>query len=351
MTFTVLSHIKMLIGIAPNIWVTSFKQFYIGENDPICLKKLKIECLILLSATENLIDILNELSEYVMDVNVEISCIAIQAIGKICIKVEQGSDDAIDHILSFLDLNSDHITAECCKVIKNILRKYPERSDDILPHFSEILSGVEDSIGRASVVYLIGEYGHEINDAPYILEPLIDDFNEEESTEVRQELLSAAVKLFFKRPPELQKMLGKVLSMAIEDTTRIDIRDRALLYYRLLKEDVHEAAQIVHGEKLVITEFTEDIDHELEKEIRAEFNTLSIIYGKPSISFIRQIGEESDDDNSEDENDYEYDEKDIEEEVVEEDILAFPTNEQMNIAGTNDNNDNNNNDASVELLA
>ncbi len=54
------------------------------------------------------------------------------------------------------------------------------------------------------------------------------------------ELLTAAMKLFFKRPPELQKMLGKLLKSAIADVAQIDVRDRALLYFRLLKFDVHE---------------------------------------------------------------------------------------------------------------
>lgn len=54
------------------------------------------------------------------------------------------------------------------------------------------------------------------------------------------ELLTATVKLFFKRPPEVQKMLGRLLKDAIAETSQIDVRDRALLYYRLLKYDIHE---------------------------------------------------------------------------------------------------------------
>jgi len=54
------------------------------------------------------------------------------------------------------------------------------------------------------------------------------------------ELLSATTKLFFKRPPEVHKMLGRLFHVAISETSQIDVRERALLYYRLLKADVDE---------------------------------------------------------------------------------------------------------------
>lgn len=48
---------------------------------------------------------------------------------------------------------------------------------------------------------------------------------------VRLALLAAAMKLFFRRPPECQKLLGSVLAAASSDTNQ-DVHDRALLYYR-----------------------------------------------------------------------------------------------------------------------
>lgn len=37
-----------------------------------------------------------------------------------------------------------------------------------------------------------------------MLEPLVDAWEEEPSTDIKMHLLTAAVKLFFKRPPEMQ---------------------------------------------------------------------------------------------------------------------------------------------------
>ena len=44
---------------------------------------------------------------------------------------------------------------------------------------------------------------------------MIDAFAEEPSQSVRLELLCAATKLFFKRPAEMQHMLGRLLEAAI----------------------------------------------------------------------------------------------------------------------------------------
>ena len=69
-----------------------------------------------------------------------------------------------------------------------------------------------------------------MKDAPYLLEPLAKGFAEE-AVPVRLALLAAVTKLFFRRPPECQKLLGRVLAAASSDTNQ-DVHDRALLYYR-----------------------------------------------------------------------------------------------------------------------
>ncbi len=67
-------------------------------------------------------------------------------------------------------------------------------------------------------------------DAPYLLEALAGDFGGE-AVRVRLALLTAAARLFFKRPPECQRVLGAVLAAAAADGNQ-DVHDRRLLYYR-----------------------------------------------------------------------------------------------------------------------
>lgn len=69
-----------------------------------------------------------------------------------------------------------------------------------------------------------------LQDAPYLLEPAVQSYAAE-TAPVRLALLSAVAKLFFKRPPECQLLLGSVMASAIADSNQ-DVHDRALLYYR-----------------------------------------------------------------------------------------------------------------------
>jgi hypothetical protein len=66
--------------------------------------------------------------------------------------------------------------------------------------------------------------------APYLLQPLADGFATEPPC-VRLALLTAAAKLFFRRPPEARKLLGSCVAAGLSDSDQ-DVHDRALLYYR-----------------------------------------------------------------------------------------------------------------------
>ena len=79
----------------------------------------------------------------------------------------------------------------------------------------------------------------------YVLEPLVDSYEEEASVEVRKELMTAIFKLFFARPPECQQMLGRLLQKVVDDDAEPDLHDRGLLYYRLLQYNVDVAKQVV----------------------------------------------------------------------------------------------------------
>ena len=73
--------------------------------------------------------------------------------------------------------------------------------------------------------------------------------------------------------------MGRLLEACIEDTTKVDVRDRALLYYRLLKADVHECARVVNCPKTAVEgSFAESMELELQEQLFKEFNTLSVIY-------------------------------------------------------------------------
>ena len=136
-------------------------------------------------------------------------------------------------------------------------------------------------------MYLYGEYGQAMPEAPYMLEPLLEGFEEEESADVRLELLTAAMKLFFKRAPEMRGMLGAALSAGVADANQ-DVHDRAAMYARLLQHDPEAAARVVGCEKEAVSHFSDGAHATTERfadQIFDEFNTLSVLYRKPAYLF------------------------------------------------------------------
>jgi AP-4 complex subunit beta-1 len=87
-----------------------------------------------------------------------------------------------------------------------------------------------------ALIFILGEFGKEIPLAPYLLENFVATFRSE-ALEVKHALLTASVKLFLKRAPEMQQMLGKVFALILEDANveDIDLKDRASFYYRALQ--------------------------------------------------------------------------------------------------------------------
>merc|ERR1719233_938598 len=116
---------------------------------------------------------------------------------------------------------------------------------------------------------------------------------------VRLELLTASMKLFFKRPPEMQKMLGRLLESSIADS-RVHIKDRAMMYYRLLKTSISEAQRVVSCPPVPVEEVVEEADQIKKNQIFSEFNSLSVVYNKPASAFLAISGEgEGEDDDEE----------------------------------------------------
>jgi len=167
----------------------------------------------------------------------------------------------------------------------DLLRRYPHRQPDVLPWLGRCLRVADDPEAKAAILWMFGEYGQGLDEAPYVIEPLIDGFGDE-SAVVRMQLLTSAMKLFFKRPGEMQAMLGRLLRDAVADASHADVHDRALMYYRLLAHSVADAQAVVGGSRDVVVRFTEDVPSEVKDRLFEEFNTLSVMYGQPSETFM-----------------------------------------------------------------
>ncbi|KAJ8751695.1 hypothetical protein K2173_025861 [Erythroxylum novogranatense] len=283
-SYAVLSHLHLLVMRAPYIFSSDYKHFYCQYNEPSYVKKLKLEMLTAVANESNTYEIVTELCEYAANVDIAIARESIRAVGKIALQ-QYDVNAIVDRLLQFLEMEKDYVTAEALVLVKDLLRKYPQWSHDCIAVVGNISSkNVQEPKAKAALIWMLGEYSRDMSDAPYILESLIENWDEENSAEVRLHLLTAVMKCFFKRPPETQKALGAALSAGLADFHQ-DVHDRALFYYRLLQHNVTIAERVVNPPKQAVSVFADTQSSEIKDRIFDEFNSLSVVYEKPSYMF------------------------------------------------------------------
>ncbi|XP_027081038.1 beta-adaptin-like protein A [Coffea eugenioides] len=283
-SYAVLSHLHLLVMRAPYIFSSDYKNFYCQYNEPFYVKKLKLEMLTAVANESNTYEIVTELCEYAANVDIPIARESIRAVGKIALQ-QYDVNAIVDRLLQFLEMEKDYVTAETLVLVKDLLRKYPQWSHDCIAVVGNISSkNVQEPKAKAALIWMLGEYAQDMQDAPYILESLIENWDEEHSAEVRLHLLSAVMKCFLRRPPETQKALGDALASGLADFHQ-DVHDRALLYYRLLQYDVSVAERVVNPPKQAVSVFADTQSSEIKDRIFDEFNSLSVVYQKPSYMF------------------------------------------------------------------
>lgn len=283
-SYAVLSHLHLLVMRAPYIFSSDYKHFYCQYNEPFYVKKLKLEMLTAVANESNTYEIVTELCEYAANVDIPMARESIRAVGKIALQ-QYDVNAIVDRLLQFLEMEKDHVTAETLVLVKDLLRKYPQWSHDCIAVVGNISSkNVQEPKAKAALIWMLGEYAQDMQDAPYVLESLIENWEEEHSAEVRLHLLTAVVKCFFRRPPETQKALGAALAAGINDFHQ-DVHDRALLYYRLLQYNVSIAERVVNPPKQAVSVFADTQSSEIKDRIFDEFNSLSVVYQKPSYMF------------------------------------------------------------------
>lgn len=291
--YALLKHLQLILQepAAAGVFDDEYRQFFVRYNEAPHIKHLKVGLLPYLSNGVNARDICVELNEYVTDVDAELSRCALQAMGKIAIRLEPVAEELVESLMKMVDLDITYVRSEAFKISTDIIRVYPHCRKLVLPHISKCLKTIEDSDAQAMVLWTIGEYCAEIVEAPYLLEAIIKAYEEEHSTEIKLQLLTAVMKTFFRRAPETQKMLGRLIDLSINDISDQDVHDRGLMYYRLLNSNLDVAEKLfASGDEMRQTHtgdgFAESMQVEKRKMIMQEFNSLSVVFNLTSTKFI-----------------------------------------------------------------
>ncbi|KAM9750715.1 AP-4 complex subunit beta-1 [Menidia menidia] len=244
MRYTALCHIQLLLRSAPGLMGAHYKRFFCGYAEPAYIKQRKMQVLVELVNDENVALLLDELKGYCTDVNPDTAQAAIAAIGHIA---RSYSDRCLEILTGLLALKQDHITSAVVQTLRDLVWVSPQCSRTVCSALEGCEETLQDEQGRRALLWLLGAYGARVPGAPYTLEAFVDGLRSEVSPGVKQELLTAAVRLFLSRPAETQDTLGRLLHHCIEEEADMCVRDQALLYYRLLLCGVEEARGALQG--------------------------------------------------------------------------------------------------------
>lgn len=153
LSYCVLSHLHLLICRgAAEVFENDYKNFFCKYDEPTYVKFLKIEILTMISTENNLSDIVNELCAYVTDVNIDMSKHSIKSISMIAMRVEAASIAIIRQLISFLACGIDYVITETLVAMKDLLRKFRNLSEEIIPQIEGSLEVVNNDEGKAAIV-------------------------------------------------------------------------------------------------------------------------------------------------------------------------------------------------------
>eukprot|EP00574_Skeletonema_japonicum_P010520 CAMPEP_0201731754 /NCGR_PEP_ID=MMETSP0593-20130828/26740_1 /ASSEMBLY_ACC=CAM_ASM_000672 /TAXON_ID=267983 /ORGANISM="Skeletonema japonicum, Strain CCMP2506" /LENGTH=857 /DNA_ID=CAMNT_0048224587 /DNA_START=28 /DNA_END=2601 /DNA_ORIENTATION=+ len=293
LSYVLLKYADQLIDLCPGIFDDEYRQFYVKYSDPTHIKHSKIRILAKLANPNTAPDIVAELGELVTDADETLGRIAVRSMVNIALN-GSGGEGALESIgrrlVEMLDLQGiSHVTSEAATALAALVRRNESIKPVISAPLPRALKYINDPAGKASIIFLLGECGEDITEAPYALEKVIDSYDNIADASVKTALLSATVNLFFSRPPEVQHMLGRLLKKATEDMSSQDLHDRALFYYRLLRSSPDPTvAKSIISKSMAMTasQFAEEDDSELRAALMDEFNTLCTVYRCKPENFI-----------------------------------------------------------------
>lgn len=117
---------------------------------------------------------LNELNDYVSDIDILIARKSIQILANIAISLPEVSKALVVNLVAFNRLEKIPIVNETVIAFYQILRKFPALFNDIKPSILENQSSINEPESIEAFVWILGTFAEHIEDAPYILEDYVN---------------------------------------------------------------------------------------------------------------------------------------------------------------------------------
>ena len=117
---------------------------------------------------------------------------------------------------------------------------------------------------------------------------MAEESREVNSNELYSALFIAVYKLFFKRAPETKALFQRLFTEIMQTCNDAHLKQRAIFMYRLMSTDLAKAQEFALSGTGSFEEFFEDKNDEVRERLFQEFNSLSVVYQKPSERFLKE---------------------------------------------------------------
>merc|ERR1719183_1667329 len=286
--YVALRNIRLIVQKRPGILSADVKMFFCKYNDPVYVKFEKVDIMVMLVSERNVEQVLLETKEYASGVDVDFVRKSVRSIGRVAVKLERACERAITVLLELIETKVNYVVQEASVVVKDIFRKYPSRYEQVLSALCDSLEVLDEPEAKASMIWILGEYAERIDNVDELLDAFLVNFHDEPPI-VQQQLLTAIVKLFLKKPVTTQDMVSRALRCATEESNNHDLRDRGYIYWRLLSTNPEATKHVVLGDKPTIRDESQMLEKSLLEKLIADLSLMSSVYHKPREEFVTRI--------------------------------------------------------------
>ena len=276
--FVVLKNILLLLQHHSFLFQSNtilVKSFFVKYNDPIYVKLVKLEILVRLVDEETVGQVVTELKEYAQEVDIEFARKATKSIGTCAMKVESMASKCINALVELSKTQINYIVQEVIVVMKDIFRCYPNKYEGLISQLCEHLGAIDEMEAKAAMIWIVGQYSDRIENSVQVMEEFYAKW-EEEPYLVKMSILVALVKSFCFKPKDFEVLVKDVLKKCSE-SDHPDLRDRGLMYWRLISKDPKKAKQIIVKDKPEASVRTADLEEHLLMELVFYFGMLPTI--------------------------------------------------------------------------
>lgn len=302
-----LCNILNILEQIPNVFEKNVKMFFCRFSDPIYVKLTKVDVLVSVADSTNIDIIVAELHEYCNDMDEDFVRRAVRAIGQVVCKVERVAKKGVEALREHINHEggSESALQEAVVVSSKIFRKYPKKFESLLKDICAQMKRISEPESKAAFIWMLGEFAEKIENVEDMLQYFVDSFADEAS-HVCLQILTAAVKMYIKKPDDCEEMVMNVLHLASEVSANPDLRDRGYIYWRMLSTDPTATKDVVLIQRPA---YTDNLGNLLDEETREIFTDTGIVKKKQKQEAPEKKIELSDDEEAEGEPEPEVEEE------------------------------------------